>query len=109
MSFSAVLDQLEQGLPPNVVQVSIPEGLSRAEVAPRVKRLKGNYLATRRNPNLDPRDYKAKGAKSLEGFLFPATYELKKGQRVRKLVDEQLRTFKRSFDRWTCGTRAART
>ena len=99
MSFSAVLDQLEQGLPPNVVQVSIPEGLSRAEVAPRVKRLKGNYLRqTRRNPNLDPREYKAKGAKSLEGFLFPATYELKKGQRVRKLVDEQLRTFKRSFD-----------
>jgi UPF0755 protein len=99
MSFSAVLDQLEQGLPPNVIQVSIPEGLSRAEVAPRVKRLKGNYLRqTRRNPNLDPSDYKAKGAKSLEGFLFPATYELKKGQRVRKLVDEQLRTFKRSFD-----------
>ena len=99
MSFSAVLDQLEQGLPPNVVQVSIPEGLSRAEVAPRVKRLEGNYLRqTRRNPNLDPSDYKAKGAKSLEGFLFPATYELKKGQRVRKLVDEQLRTFKRSFD-----------
>ena len=99
MSSSAVLDQLEQGLPPNVVQVSIPEGLSRAEVAPRVKRLKGNYLRqTRRNPNLDPSDYKAKGAKSLEGFLFPATYELKKGQRVRKLVDEQLRTFERSFD-----------
>jgi peptidoglycan lytic transglycosylase G len=82
-----------------VVQIGIPEGLSRAEVAPRVKRLKGSYIkATRRNPNLDPRDYKAKGAKSLEGFLFPATYELKKGQRVRKLVDEQLSAFKRNFD-----------
>jgi UPF0755 protein len=99
MSFTAALDRLEEGLPPNVVQISIPEGLSRAEVAPRVKRLKGNYIkATRRNPNLDPRDYKAKGAKSLEGFLFPATYELKKGQRVRKLVDEQLTAFKRNFD-----------
>jgi UPF0755 protein len=99
MSFMAVLDRLEQGLPPNVVQIAIPEGLSRAEVAPRVKRLEGNYIkATRRNPNLNPRDYKAKGAKSLEGFLFPATYELKKGQRVRKLVDEQLTTFKRNFD-----------
>jgi UPF0755 protein len=81
------------------VQIAIPEGLSRTEVAPRVKRLKGNYVkATRHNPNLDPRDYKAKGARSLEGFLFPATYELKKGQPVRKLVDEQLATFKRTFD-----------
>ena len=99
MSFVSVLDALEEGLPPNVVQISIPEGLSRAEVAPRVKRLKGNYIkATRSNPGLDPRDYKAKGAKSLEGFLFPATYELKKGQPVRKLVDQQLGAFKRNFD-----------
>jgi len=99
MSFVSVLDALEEGLPPNVVQISIPEGLSRAEVAPRVKRLKGNYIkATRSNPGLDPRDYKAKGAKSLEGFLFPATYELKKGQPVRKLVDQQLAAFKRNFD-----------
>jgi uncharacterized YceG family protein len=99
MSFIAVLDRLEQGLPPDVVQIAIPEGLSRVEVAPRVKRLKGNYVkATRSNPNLNPREYKAKGAKSLEGFLFPATYELKKGQHVRKLVDEQLTTFKRNFD-----------
>jgi hypothetical protein len=29
MSFTAVLDKLEQGLPPNVVRVVIPEGLSR--------------------------------------------------------------------------------
>jgi UPF0755 protein len=99
MSFIAALDRLEEGLPPNVVQIGIPEGLSRAEVAPRVRRLKGNYVkATRHNPNLDPRDYKAKGAKSLEGFLFPATYELKKGQRVRKLVDQQLAAFKRNFE-----------
>jgi UPF0755 protein len=98
MSFSAALDRLEQGLPPNVVQIGIPEGLSRTEVARRVKRLKGSYIkATRRNPSLDPRDYKAKGAQSLEGFLFPATYELKKGQPVRKLVDEQLTAFKRNF------------
>jgi UPF0755 protein len=67
-------------------------------VEPRVKRLRGSYLRqTVRNPNLDPSDYKARGAKSLEGFLFPATYELKKGQGVRKLVDEQLTTFKRNF------------
>jgi uncharacterized YceG family protein len=99
MSFVAALDALEQGLPPDVVQVTIPEGLSRREVAPLVRKLKGNYVRqTRRNPALDPRDYKAKGARSLEGFLFPATYELKKGQRVGKLVDQQLAAFKRNFD-----------
>jgi UPF0755 protein len=99
MKYTAVLDRLEQGLPPNVIQVSIPEGLSRAEVAPLVKRLRGSYIRqTRRSPELDPREYRAKGARSLEGFLFPATYELKKGQPVGRLVDQQLTTFKRNFD-----------
>jgi UPF0755 protein len=98
MSFSTVLDRLEQGLPPNVVQIVIPEGLSRSEIAPRTKGLRGSYIkASRRNPALDPRDYKAKNANSLEGFLFPATYELKKGQPVSKLVSEQLTAFKRNF------------
>jgi UPF0755 protein len=98
MSFSSVLDELEQGLPPNVVQVVIPEGLSRGEIAPLTKGLRGSYLrASQRNPTLDPRDYKAKHARSLEGFLFPATYELKKRQPVSKLVSEQLTAFKRSF------------
>ena len=99
MRYTTVLDRLEEGLPPNVVQITIPEGRSRREVAPLVKRLAGNYVnATRRNPNLDPRDYKAKGTKSLEGFLFPATFELRKGQRIRRLVDQQLSAFKRNFE-----------
>jgi UPF0755 protein len=100
MSYVDVLDRLEQGLPPNVVQVTIPEGRSRREVAPLVRGLGGNYLrATRRSRRLDPRDYQATGATSLEGFLFPATYELKKGQPVRRLVDEQLRAFRRNFEK----------
>jgi UPF0755 protein len=100
MPYVAVLDRLEEGVPPNVVQVTIPEGRSRAEVAPIVERLRGNYMrATRRHPALDPRDYGGRGGKSLEGFLFPATYELKKGQPVRRLVRRQLEAFKRNFDR----------
>jgi UPF0755 protein len=100
MPYLLVLDRLEEGVPPNVVQVTIPEGRSRSEVAPTVKRLRGNYMrATRRHPALDPRDYQARGATSLEGFLFPATYELKKGQPVKRLVREQLEAFKRNFDK----------
>jgi UPF0755 protein len=99
MAYTAVLDRLEEGVPPNVVMITVPEGRSRAEVAPLVKRLDGNYMrATRRHPALDPRDYDARGATSLEGFLFPATYELKKGQPVKRLVREQLEAFKRNFD-----------
>jgi UPF0755 protein len=82
------------------VFVTIPEGRSRREVAPLVKRLDGNYMrATRRHPLLDPRDYKAEGAASLEGFLYPATYELKKGQPVKRLVRKQLEAFKQNFDK----------
>jgi uncharacterized YceG family protein len=99
MRYVAVLDELEQGLPPNVIQVTIPEGRSRREVAPLVKSLRGNYVrATRRNPALNPREYEAKGARNLEGFLFPATYELKKGATVRQLVREQLNAFKSNFE-----------
>jgi UPF0755 protein len=100
MSYATVLDRLEQGVPPNVVFVTVPEGRSRGEVAPLVKKLDGNYMrATRRHPALDPRDYSARGATSLEGFLYPATYELKKGKPVRRLVREQLEAFKQNFDK----------
>jgi uncharacterized YceG family protein len=98
MAYADVLDVLEQGVPPNVVRVTIPEGRSREEVAPLVRRLDGSYRrATRRSPLLDPRDYEAPGPRTLEGFLFPATYELRRGASVRALVDQQLTTFKREF------------
>ena len=102
MSFTAALDELEQGVPPNVTIVSVPEGLSRREIAPIVKDtpLRGSYLrASRRNPELRPRRYGAPAGASLEGFLFPATYELKKRRPVNALVSAQLEAFKRNFDK----------
>jgi UPF0755 protein len=98
MSFSSALAVLKEGVPPNVVQVGIPEGLSRKEIAPLTGGLRGRYVsATRRAPSLNPREYGAKGATSLEGFLFPSTYELKKGQTVARLRDQQLANFKSNF------------
>jgi peptidoglycan lytic transglycosylase G len=100
MSFTAALDALQAGVPPDVVRVGIPEGLSRREIRPLTKGLRGNYVrATRRSPRLDTTEYKAPRGASLEGFLFPATYELKKGRPVRALVNEQLAHFKRNFDK----------
>jgi len=98
MSFTAALDALQAGVPPDVVRVGIPEGLSRTEIRPLTKGLRGNYMrATRRSRRLDPTDYKAPRGASLEGFLFPATYELKKGRPVKALVNEQLAHFKSNF------------
>jgi UPF0755 protein len=100
MSYAAALDQLEKGTPPDIVVLTIPEGQSRREVAEVVDgRLEGNYLrATLRSPLLDPRDYKAENARNLDGFLFPATYELKKGRPMSALVQEQLNAFKQRFE-----------
>ena len=102
MSYAAALDALERGVPPNITVVQLPEGLSRREIAPIVKQagVPGRYLrASRRNPALDPRRYGAPRGRSLEGFLFPATYELKKGQTVARLRDQQLAQFKSNFDK----------
>ncbi len=99
MSNIAALDSLEKGAPDDVVQVTVPEGRSRREVKRGLPPgLKGDYVAlTRRSSLLDPADYGAEGATSLEGFLFPAGYEVKRGRSVKVLANEQLRTFRREF------------
>jgi len=104
MSFAAALDALQKGVPPNVVQVAIPEGLSRTEIRPLTKGLRGNYVrATRHSRKLDPASYRAPRGSTLEGFLFPATYELKKHRPVRDLVNEQLAHFEQNFGRVDLG------
>jgi UPF0755 protein len=62
--------------------------------------VRGDYLrATRRSPALRPRDYGApRATRTLEGFLFPSTYELRRSDATaRRLVDLQLRAFKDAF------------
>jgi uncharacterized YceG family protein len=100
MSYSAALDALTKGVAPNVVRIVIPEGRSRREIAPLTKGLKGSYLAaTVRSPYLNPRNYGAKHARNLEGFLFPASYQLKKGASSRTLVKDQLQAFRQNFSK----------
>ena len=95
MSYGAVIDRLTKGAPVNIVTVVVPEGRSRREIAASLIGLRGNYLvATKRTP---PRGFGADRAHSLEGFLFPATYQLKRGTDVRVLVAKQLQAFKRNF------------
>jgi UPF0755 protein len=99
MSYGAVLDRLTSGPPTDLIQVTVPEGLSRAEVAAVARKagLRGDYVAATARP-VDiarvQRDFDAdERPKSVEGFLFPDTYELKRGAPVGTLVSKQLATF----------------
>jgi uncharacterized YceG family protein len=105
MSYGAAMDALTtpvtQPQAPTV-KVTIPEGRSRREIAAALKQdgIKGNYLAaSAKHKGFDPTDYKApKDTKSLEGFLFPATYELpQKSVNAHTLVGHQLDAFKDNF------------
>jgi UPF0755 protein len=102
MSYSAVLTRLTT--PPPAVpttQLTIAEGHTRQYVARllRAQGVKGNYLAaTRSSPLLDPHDYGApRHVPSLEGFLFPDTFQLVKPVKMSALVADQLRDFKQRF------------
>jgi UPF0755 protein len=102
MSYAAAIAQLT-GAPSSapVIRVTLPEGPSRAEMAPRIAAagIKGSYLAaSKSSPLLSLRAYGAPRGASLEGFLFPATYELVRAHATaRRLVEEQLQAFKRTF------------
>jgi len=104
-SYADILNRLTKGPPPvKRVAITVPEGRSRREEANRIRAnrsLGGSYLAaTKRSRLLRPSRYGApNGTASLEGFLFPATYELKSDAPVKLLVNEQLRAFKRALRR----------
>jgi hypothetical protein len=80
-----------------IVRITIPEGETRLQIAQlaAAKGLTGSYLkASRRSPLLDPAHYGApRETPNLEGFLFPATYELYAGAPASRLVEEQLAAF----------------
>ena len=98
MSYSSALAEL--GKQPAKVTVTVVEreGLSRSEMADAAEAagLPGDYMASSvTSKDLDPDDYGADGkAKNLEGFLWPATYELKPGSDAQDLIDQQLQAFK---------------
>ena len=98
MSYGAAIDRLTRS--GGQVTVTIPEGEDRNQIAPQVKDLglTGDYLAaTESFKGFDPNRYGAHDPKSLEGFLFPATYEVDPGASVGQLVSEQLQAFKQNI------------
>jgi UPF0755 protein len=93
--------RVEALAPPPVVKVLIPEGKTRAQIEQiaAADGLKGNYRrASRRSSLLSPAAYGAPAATpDLEGFLFPATYDMDPGAQVSRLVEEQLIAFRENF------------
>jgi uncharacterized YceG family protein len=98
MSYGDAIDALTTAPAQRTITITIPEGLSRREISPLARQagIGGDYLrASTRSPNLRPARYGAQGrARNLEGFLFPATYELKAGASASDLVAKQLDAFK---------------
>jgi len=107
MSYGAALDALSRTPPPPpVIHITIPEGKSRGETAPITRQagLRGDYAAASRAfPGFDVRGYGAPKGATLEGFLFPATYELRRGATARQLVREQLAAFKQNLAKVNLG------
>jgi UPF0755 protein len=102
MSYSAAITALSKPPPPKIpVKVLIPEGENRRQIAAQAHAdgLTGSYLvASVRSPLLNPTHYGAPhSTPNLEGFLFPATYDMNAGTAASKLVEEQLIAFRENF------------
>ena len=101
MTNGQAIEALMQGPKARVVNtfaVSIPEGLSRREAAPVVRRqgIAGDYLEATSRPALVRQADRLglpRARRSLEGFLFPATYTLTAGASADDLAQQQLDAF----------------
>ena len=83
------------------VNVTIIPGHSRQQAQKLLHEsgIRGNYVkATVRSPLLDPTQYGAPAnTPSLEGFLWPDTYNLHRPVKIKALVADQLTAFKQHF------------
>ena len=98
MSYGTAIDRLTSS--GGQINVTIPEGEDRTQIAQTVGDLglQGDYLeASKSAKGFDPGRYGAQNPKSLEGFLFPATYQLDPGANVDQLVSEQLQAFRQNI------------
>jgi UPF0755 protein len=88
---------------PRIVKVLIPEGETRGQIATIAKAqgLTGSYLAaSQSSAALTPAQFGAPPTTpNLEGFLFPATYEVFTGEQASVLVTKQLEAFQERFGR----------
>jgi UPF0755 protein len=106
---SAATTAAATGPPPKpVLKIVFPEGFTIDEMSARIKAVNGIAKEKRKlTPALDPRRYARladslgpprefpykEDVESLEGFLFPATYEFFEDTTTKELIDKQLEAF----------------
>ena len=102
MSYGTAIDRLTGNETGGAITVTIPEGLDRRQIASDVlpEGSSDEYLKlTEHAPKgFDPSRYGAK-TDSLEGFLFPATYDLGPNGGSQELVNQQLQAFRDNIAR----------
>jgi UPF0755 protein len=101
MSNGAAIEALMQGPQAKVVRTfkfTLPEGRSRRENIPAVKKaFDGDYGKATTNARFLRRARKLgapRSARTLEGFLFPATYQMISGASASDLVERQLDAYR---------------
>jgi UPF0755 protein len=96
--YSSVVYSLEKGPPPVIDKLVVPEGFTIRQIAAAVGRLRGIGISSQafveaatsgqvRSP------YEPANTNNLEGFLFPATYPVQKGETADDLVQYMVDTF----------------
>ena len=108
MSYSDVLTILTKAPPAaKVSELTLTEGKTRRQIGALLhgEGIRGNYLAdTRHSPLLRPTAYGApRDTPSLEGFLFPSTYQLRDPIKVSALVADQLKAFRKEYAKVNLG------
>jgi UPF0755 protein len=100
MSYGEAIDELTAPPSQRPITVVIPEGYTRDQIA-RIASdtgLRGDYKqATKSSKAIDLKRYRPPRARGLEGFLFPATYELEPRSSAEDLAGRQLEEFRRNF------------
>jgi UPF0755 protein len=120
---TAAIDKVKKDVPPTATtapapvptyRILFPEGFTREQMAERIRAVNGIALRNRHfRTHLKVGDYLALTAssalpgvysgdgksRSLEGFLFPAEYDLFATDSAQRLVDDQLANFQRHFAR----------
>jgi UPF0755 protein len=99
MSYGSAMDVLTTPPGQGEITVTIPEGytIDQIDQLAADAGLQGDYKqAVAKAKGFNPAKYGAKATDSLEGFLFPATYDLAPGSSAEDLVDQQLAAFERN-------------
>jgi peptidoglycan lytic transglycosylase G len=102
MGYGSVLGILTKAPPAaRVTELTVTPGRTRRQISALLhsQGVRGSYFAaSRRSRLLDPHRYGApRSTNSLEGFLYPDTYQLREPVRIADLVHDQLQQFRQQF------------